>query len=104
MNRDQLRQAWTPSKPSAQAHDPDVCSLGGDAECDACRARAKHEQSEFWQRDADTKEGDRRRDIARRFLDATGITLGEIANALLPELAEGTAEIVGAVIDERETA
>ena len=90
-----------PSKPATRPHDPFVCGLGDDSNCDACRTRAERE---FWDRDAGAQERARLRNIDEQLTMAMGISLADLAAALLPHLAEPTAEIVGAVLDEREGA
>jgi hypothetical protein len=93
-----------PSKTPTRPHDPDVCGLGGAAECDACRAARLRDDRDFYERDAEAKKRARRRDIERRIFAAMGITVDELADALLPKLAEGMGEIAGAVMDERGAA
>lgn len=73
--------------------------IDGATPCDACRARAERDYND---RDADAKERARLGNIAERFRAATGIPLADLAAAMLPHLVEPTAEIVGAVLDERE--
>jgi hypothetical protein len=90
------------SKP--RPHDPLVCGLDPATDCDKCRAHAERAEHAFLERDADAKERARRRDIARRFVDSTGISLDELADALLPHQAEAMADIAAAVADEREAA
>lgn len=99
-----LRPAGAPSKPPPRPHNPDVCGLAFDSDCDACRVARQRDDRDFYERDADAKARARRGDIARRLADATGITLDELADALLPKLAEGMAEVAGAVMDERGAA
>ena len=94
----------TPSKTPTRPHDPDVCGLGGAAECDACRTARLRDERDFYERDAEAKERARRRDIERRIFAATGITVDEWADALLPVQAKGIVEIVRVVTDEREAA
>ena len=92
-----------PSK-AARPHDPDVCGLGYDSDCDACRASAERAEGEFCERDADAKERACLRKIDDRFTEATGITLDELAYALQTKLAESMAKIACVVTDEREAA
>ena len=92
----------TPSKTPTRPHDPDVCGLGGAAECDTCRATRLRDAGDFYELDDEARDRGRLRAIARRFVETTGIPLADLAAALLPHLTEPMAEIGGAVLDERE--
>ena len=82
-----------------RAHDPLICGIDPATDCDACR-HARFER-EFLERDLLAKAKTRRRNIALRFTETTGLSVAELAEALLPELAVGVAEITAAVLDER---
>jgi hypothetical protein len=97
-----LRDQHPPSKAATRPHDPDVCGLGFDSDCDACRAVRLHAERDFLGRDADARERVRLRTTTEHFAETTGIPLADLAAAILPYLAEPMAEIVCAVLDERE--
>lgn len=85
------------------AHDPDVCYIDGVTPCDGCRARAESERANLG---CDTEACERRRPraVAGRFAEQTGIPVADLDATLLPILADGVAEIVVAVLDERGAA
>ena len=90
-----------PSKSAGFPHDPNFCGIDPATDCDACRARAERD---CFEHDAEAKERARLRAIGKRFAKATGITIDDLRDALLPALAEPVAEIASAVMDEREAA
>ena len=94
-----LQTAATPSKPASRPHDPEVC---GFIPCDACRAGAERAEREFYERDAEARERERLRAIAERLTKAMGISLKDLADALVPIMAEDMAAIASAVFEERE--
>lgn len=97
-----LWSARPPSKAPARPHDPNLCGLGFDSDCDVCRAAYLRDERALYERDADVKRRAHRCVVARRMRETTGTNLGDLGAALLPVQAEGMAEIAGAVFDERE--
>jgi hypothetical protein len=97
-----LQASGPPSKPAS--HDPDVCGIMPEWDCDACRAARERDRRDQRDHDAEARDRWQRRHTARRFFCATGITLAELASTLLHLQADSIAEIVGAVIDGREAA
>ena len=70
------------------------CSPGGN--CKACWELHHREQEAAAER--------RRRELIGRLAEQVGVRPDELAAALLLELAPGTVEIVGAVLDESKVA
>ncbi len=82
-------------------HDPLVCGITGpNSLCPSC---ARGANRDFVERSADAKNRNQNRQTNRRLQDI-GIDLDALAAALLPALAVGIAEIVGAVLEEMESA
>lgn len=90
-----LSPRTTPSKATAALVPCPTCNYGYctlGSNCKSCLEVAR--------RSDEARARARQREIAQRLQVATGIALGDLAAALLPEMATGIVEIVGAVNEE----